>query len=142
MKSVLKAAAVFGVLGLLAGCSGETSVTNETATAETTEALPAVNEGFLRACLFFKNQDGYATMAESFYDDKKAQTVSSWTQGLPDAYKKEVEDFFAPYNEDWGRSVIIYMAIDGSPKESTEWVNLQIKCLANNIEIEFPKDVY
>lgn len=150
MKAVLKTVALFGVLGLLSGCSGGSSGSSEANLAESSEAsspeatetLPAVNEGFLRACLFFKNQDGYVPMAQSFYDDKRAQTVSSWTQGLPDAYKTEVENFFSPYDEDWGRSLIMTMAFDDTAKESTEWINLQIKCLANNIEIEFPENVY
>lgn len=136
MKFFAKSIGLVGSLLILSGCASAASTT------QSESSSGDKNEGFLRACLWFKNQDGYATMAESFYSDKRSATLSSWTDGLAEEDKTELESFFAPYNEKWARGLVIDMAFDDSPKESTEWINIQIKCLANDVEVEFPNKPY
>lgn len=141
MNVIGKSLVLFGTVALLSGCAGAAqSPTGSEASSDAAES--SVNEGFLRACLFFKNQTGYQPMGESFYAENRAATLASWTDGLSDAQAQEVEDFFAPYDEEWARSMIVSMAIDGAVAESKEWMDIQIKCLANEIEVEFPSKVY
>ena len=134
----LVAMAGIGLAIALVGCVGQPEPEPE---AEAI-AIPAVNEGFTRACLWFSNQKGYSGMAQAFYDDAKSQTVASWLGGLTPEQAEEVETFFKPYDEEWGRTVIVYMALDGSPPDSPEWINLQAKCLSYGVDVRFPRSVY
>jgi hypothetical protein len=100
------------------------------------------NDGFLRACLSLKNMTGYMDLRYAFYDENKEENFRIWTAGLSRSESQAVRDFFEPYDTVWVNRVAYLMALDGSPPSSQEWLDIQMMCVTNGVDIEFPMSVY
>jgi type IV pilus biogenesis protein CpaD/CtpE len=123
------------IAAVLSGCGAPSAVSSIPESAPVIET----NEGFVRACLFLKNQTGYQRLTNAFLEDQRDQTVSSWTSGLSDDQANEVESFFRPYDASWARGVVIDMFLDGSPPTSPEWIAIQLKCREYDVDVVLPR---
>jgi len=106
------------------------------------QGASAKNDGFLRACLSLKNMTGYMDLRYAFYDENKEENFRIWTAGLSRSESQAVRDFFEPYDTVWVNRVAYLMALDGSPPSSQEWLDIQMMCVTNGVDIEFPMSVY
>jgi chemotaxis protein histidine kinase CheA len=106
------------------------------------QGASAKNDGFLRACLSLKNMTGYMDLRYAFYDENKEENFRIWTAGLSRSESQAVRDFFEPYDTVWVNRVAYLMALDGSPPSSQEWLDIQMMCVTNGVDLEFPMSVY